>query len=147
MLTHRTWPGIVALPVTVVAVLLIASCGSVGPDSDGAASSAPGDGSPGPPSPPSPGESTPTPTEQPTTEQPTTGEPTDSTVTVRGTVVAGVEAGCLLVGDYLLVVSDPADQQVLQPGASVEVTGRPKPTMMTICQQGTPLIVSSARSL
>jgi len=130
MLTHRTWSGIVALPVAVVVVLLLAGCASVGSDSgdsDSAASSAPGSGSP--------------------STQPPTGEPTESPVTVRGTVVAGVEAGCLMLGDYLLVISDPADNQVLQPGADVEVTGRPKPTMMTICQQGTPLIVSSARAL
>lgn len=142
MLTHRTWPGIVALPVTVVAILVVAGCGSVGPDSDGAANSAPGSGSPGTPSPGRPIESTPTPT-----EQLPTGEPSDTAVTVRGTVVAGVEAGCLMLGHYLLVISDPADKQVLQPGANVEVTGRPKPTMMTFCQQGTPLIVSSARAL
>ncbi|MGH8836014.1 MAG: hypothetical protein ACRDWG_13620 [Actinomycetes bacterium] len=142
MLTHRTWPGIVALPGAVVAVLLVAGCSSVGPDPDSAASSAPGSGSPGTPSPGRPIESTPTPT-----EQLPTGEPSDTAVTVRGTVVAGVEAGCLMLGDYLLVISDPADKQVLQLGATVEVAGRPKPTMMTICQQGTPLIVSSARAL
>jgi|RhiMetdeSRZDD1v2_1073273.scaffolds.fasta_scaffold150805_4 hypothetical protein len=142
MLTHRTWPGIVMLPVTVLAVLVVAGCGSVGSDSDSAASSAPGSGSPGTPSPGRPVESTPTPT-----EQLPTGESSETAVTVRGTVVAGVEAGCLLLGDYLLIISDPADKQVLQPGASVEVTGRPKSGMMTICQQGMPLIVSSARAL
>ena len=143
MLTHRTWPGIVVVPVIVVAVLLIAGCGSVGgTDSTSGETSAPGSGSPGTPSPGRPVESTPTPA-----EQLPTGDSSEAAVTVRGTVVAGVEAGCLLVGDYLLIISDPADQQVLQPGASVEVTGRPKSGMMTICQQGMPLIVSSARAL
>jgi hypothetical protein len=85
-----------------------------------------------------------------------TGEPdatggtvTDGLVTRRGIVVDGVEAGCVLLDaedgqDYLLVGGDPA---VLVAGGRVEVSGLPQPDLMTICQQGIPFSVRSARRI
>lgn len=64
-----------------------------------------------------------------------------STVTVTGTVTPGVEPGCRLLDEYLLI-GGPAD--VLRDGARVTVTGRVEPDLMTTCQQGTPLRVESA---
>jgi hypothetical protein len=63
-------------------------------------------------------------------------------VTVSGEVVAGVEAGCLVLDtdaeDYLLLGGD---HDALRPGRSVEVRGTPEPAMTTTCQQGVPLEV------
>jgi hypothetical protein len=64
------------------------------------------------------------------------------TVTISGTIVAGVEVGCLLLDDYLLVGGD---KSLLRSGARVTVTGEVQPDLMTTCQQGTPLLVRSAR--
>jgi hypothetical protein len=64
------------------------------------------------------------------------------TVTVSGTVEAGVEAGCLLLKGYLLL-GGPRD--VLAAGRSVSVTGRVVTGTLTTCQQGTPLHVDSVR--
>lgn len=64
-------------------------------------------------------------------------------ITVRGTVSAGVEAGCLILdtgsAQYLLLGADPA---VAVAGAQVEVTGQAEPGAMTTCQQGTPFQVT-----
>jgi hypothetical protein len=68
--------------------------------------------------------------------------------TIRGTVTEGVEAGCLLLTanteSYVLIGGD---RNVLQPGRTVEVTGVPDPGMVTTCQQGTPMKVTSARAV
>lgn len=67
-------------------------------------------------------------------------------VTVRGTVTAGVEAGCLILdtgtAQYLLLGADPA---IAVAGAEVEVTGRTEPGGMTTCQQGTPFHVQKTQ--
>ncbi|GIE98513.1 hypothetical protein Ari01nite_59780 [Paractinoplanes rishiriensis] len=62
--------------------------------------------------------------------------------TLTGIVTAGVEPGCLLLDDYLLVGGD---REVIRAGARLEVTGRVVPDLMTTCQQGTPFVVASAR--
>lgn len=63
-------------------------------------------------------------------------------MTVRGTVSAGVEAGCLILDtgttQYLLLGADPT---IAVAGAQIEVTGRAEPGGMTTCQQGTPFHV------
>lgn len=83
----------------------------------------------------------------PATEPPVKGGPPPSvssgTMTLTGTVTAGVEPNCLLLDGYLLV-GGPRD--VVRSGARVTVTGRVQPDLMTTCQQGTPLVVESARS-
>jgi hypothetical protein len=60
------------------------------------------------------------------------------TVTVSGTLEQGVEANCVLLGNYLLLGGP---RQALRPGLTVTVTGRLALGMVTTCQQGTPLIV------
>nr|MDT0661636.1 hypothetical protein [Micromonospora sp. DSM 115978] len=64
------------------------------------------------------------------------------TITISGTIVEGVEVGCVLIDDYLLVGGDKA---LLRPGARVTVTGEIRSDLMTTCQQGTPLLVLSAK--
>ena len=65
-------------------------------------------------------------------------------VTVTGTVVEGVESGCLLLDadgrQYLLIGGDRAE---LRAGSRVSVTGRSDPNLLSTCQQGEPLVVSS----
>jgi hypothetical protein len=80
---------------------------------------------------------------------PPTGKPAPpSSVTVRGEVKAGVEAGCLMITSggqqYQLVGGDRA---LLRPGRSVEVVGVVQSDLITICQQGTPLVVRQAKSI
>ncbi|RIV39482.1 hypothetical protein [Micromonospora radicis] len=65
-----------------------------------------------------------------------------SELTLTGRIEAGVEPGCLLLDGYLLL-GGPRD--VLTAGATVTVTGRPAPGMLTTCQQGTPFQVSTAK--
>lgn len=61
-------------------------------------------------------------------------------ITVSGTVVAGVETGCLLLdtGDrrYLLLGGD---RTRLEPGRVLAVRGTPRPGTPTTCMQGVPL--------
>ena len=72
------------------------------------------------------------------------GSPTTAgTTTLTGTVTAGVEAGCVLLDRYLLVGGP---RELLRAGATVTVTGRVQPDLMTTCQQGTPFVVESARA-
>jgi hypothetical protein len=86
-------------------------------------------------------------TTAPTTAPPpsgTTPAPPAGEVTVSGTVTPGVEGNCLLLeaqgGPYLLIGGDRAK---LQPGARVAVTGRVDRDLLSICQQGVPLVVAS----
>lgn len=69
------------------------------------------------------------------------GRVTTNLRTLTGTVTAGVEHGCLLLDQYLLVGGDPA---VIRAGARLVVTGRVVPDLVTTCQQGIPLVVTSA---
>ena len=89
-------------------------------------------------------------TSVPVTLTPTSAKPPASagaTVTVVGRVEAGVEAGCLLLtdeaggGSWLLLGGD---RDVIKAGARLRVTGTEARGMVTICQQGRPLQVSSA---
>jgi Protein of unknown function (DUF5818) len=66
-------------------------------------------------------------------------------VTVAGTVSQGVEPGCLLLDAeggtrYLLVGGERAE---LRPGRRVAVTGRVDRSLLSTCQQGEPLVVTS----
>lgn len=69
--------------------------------------------------------------------------------TLTGTVVAGVEPGCLLLegdGDpHLLIFDDESLRAAAEVGAEVTVVGRAESGMMTTCQQGTPFVVTSVR--
>ncbi len=77
-----------------------------------------------------------------TPRQPTPSQPAGTT-TLTGMIEEGVEPGCLLLDDYLLV-GGPRD--LIRAGARVSVTGRVEPGLMTTCQQGTPFLVASARA-
>lgn len=68
--------------------------------------------------------------------------PTSAETTLTGTVTTGVEAGCVLLDDYLLV-GGPRD--VLTPGARVTVTGHVQRDLLTTCQQGIPFVVATAK--
>jgi hypothetical protein len=80
----------------------------------------------------------------PPSSAPLTTTPTRApgVTTVRGTVSAGVEAGCLLLNtgstQYLLLG---ADTSIAVNGAEIEVSGKADPGAMTTCQQGTPFQV------
>ncbi|OQO89874.1 hypothetical protein B1813_18690 [Saccharomonospora piscinae] len=62
-------------------------------------------------------------------------------VTVRGTVVEGVEPNCLVLEtgerEYLLLEAGAE----VRPGAELVVRGTPRPGLATTCMQGTPLVV------
>ena len=66
--------------------------------------------------------------------------------TISGTINAGVEPGCLLLDDHLLIFKDKALQALAVAGASVTVTGSPQDGMMSTCMQGTPFAVSTIRA-
>ncbi|MEU4221638.1 hypothetical protein [Actinoplanes sp. NPDC026623] len=81
------------------------------------------------------------------TEESTAAEPVDTgNKTITGTITAGVEPGCLLLDDHLLIIKDAALQSVAKVGASVTATGHAEPGMMTTCQQGTPFVVTTIRA-
>jgi hypothetical protein len=82
------------------------------------------------------------PTEAPSATKP----PAGGTKTLTGTITAGVEPNCLLLEDHLLIISDAKLKAAATTGATVTVTGRVEPGMMTTCQQGTPLVVTSLRA-
>lgn len=68
--------------------------------------------------------------------------------TVRGTVQAGVEAGCLVMStpDGMVNLLG-AGTGKLRPGMRVEITGSPDDTRLTTCQQGRPFLVTEVRIL
>ncbi len=94
---------------------------------------------------------TPTPSGAPTPSAsglslpPTKGGTGTGEMSLRGTVEAGVEHGCLLLRDqgglYLLLNGDPT---VVYAGAVVQVTGHVAKDVRTYCMQGTPFQVASA---
>jgi len=62
-------------------------------------------------------------------------------ITLTGVVQPGVEAGCLLLQEYQLVGGP---RELFGAGGPVRVTGRVQPDLMTVCQQGIPLVVETA---
>jgi len=88
---------------------------------------------------------TPTVTISPTTSNPSDPVPlasmtTGTPETVTGTPGPGVEAGCLLLDQYLLIGGDRA---LLGSGVKVTVTGHTEPAGMSFCQQGVYLVVET----
>ncbi|WP_344933880.1 hypothetical protein [Actinoplanes nipponensis] len=61
-------------------------------------------------------------------------------------ITAGVEPNCLLLDDHLLIINDDKQRAAARAGATVTVTGRAEPGMMTTCQQGTPFVVATLRA-
>ena len=86
------------------------------------------------------------PTTVPGTTLTTIKPPAAGQITVTGTVVEGVEGGCLLLEGggtrYLLVGGD---RSQLPSGARVAVTGRVDRGLLSTCQQGEPLVVSAIK--
>ncbi|MEV0650894.1 hypothetical protein AB0I28_37155 [Phytomonospora sp. NPDC050363] len=135
---------------TAAGVLMLAgltACGANGQGS-GSGSPAPSDvlsgptsSDPGPSG--SPGVSLPPGKDEPGVD-PTKGK----SVTITGTVEAGVEHGCLVLNangkTYSLLGGD---KQILTAGTQVEVTGHEAPDVMSFCQQGLPFQVETARAL
>jgi hypothetical protein len=98
-------------------------------------------GSPGATPPSSPATPTPSFTEDLPVTPPPAGR--GRLITLRGTVQAGVEAGCLIVstaeGTFQLVGPRTGG---LKAGMTVEVKGAPDETIATTCQQGVPFVVT-----
>ena len=122
-----------------LAMALLAACADTGTDGEAA-----GGGS-DPTT--TPGTAAPTPTT--TTPAPTTapGSPGKSQITVTGTLRDGVEPGCVLLQSeqgtkYLLVGGD---RGKLTAGGRVQVTGVLSPDLLSICQEGQPLLVRSIK--
>ncbi|MFI5844438.1 hypothetical protein ACIA8K_32555 [Catenuloplanes sp. NPDC051500] len=134
-MTLRRFPLILAA----VAVLAASACASPGSSPESGAPAAPGSSSAA--AAPDPG----LPLETPPDMTGKPGKPIE--VTVTGQVTAGVEPGCRLLSDgrnsYLLLGGD---ETVAAVGAQVTVTGTVGEGMMTTCQQGTPLQVTSVKA-
>jgi hypothetical protein len=126
-----------ALAGLLLAVALLAACGDPDAGDGGAAT-----GGSGPTTVP---ETLPTAPTTPTTKP---GSPGGSEITATGTLHDGVEPGCVLLrtdqggGVYLLVGGD---RNELRAGGRVQVTGRLVPDLLSTCQEGQPLRVSSIR--
>lgn len=138
----------IALPVLVACLALSACAGQDGGDSpDGGPTASPGQtGAPVTPSSGAPTDPTMPGAAPPSGSQPPGGpgksSPAPGGAVLTGTVTSGVEPGCLLLGEYLLV-GGPRD--VIKAGAKLTVTGRAQPDLMTTCQQGTPFVVETAK--
>jgi hypothetical protein len=85
-----------------------------------------------------------TPRPTPTTAPGSTGK---SEITATGTLRDGVEPGCVLLqseqGSVYLLVG--GDRSKLTAGGRVQVTGRLSPDLLSICQEGQPLLVRSIK--
>ena len=85
----------------------------------------------------------------PTTPTSTTapGSPGKTQITATGTLRDGVEPGCVLLeadqGTVYLLVG--GDRGKLAAGGRVQVTGVLSPDLLSICQQGQPLLVRSIK--
>jgi hypothetical protein len=120
-----------------LAVALLAACADTGAG-DGEAA-----GGSGPTTAP---ETLPT---APTTPTSTTapGSPGKTQITATGTLRDGVEPGCVLLqaeqGPLYLLVG--GDRGKLTAGGRVQVTGVLSPDLLSTCQEGQPLLVSSIK--
>jgi hypothetical protein len=153
---------LVALMTAAMAILTVVGCGNSADPADpadraesggGTATSQPTFPEPSarstPPSAPPPptrvGDPSAPPSPTFTEDLPVTTPPAGSGrfMTIRGTIQPGVEPGCLILstdkGVFQLVGPPTAG---LKAGMSVEVSGAPDKTIVTICQQGTPFVVA-----
>ena len=125
-----------SLSAALLVALSAAGCANGAADSPGGPATAPSSSAP----------SSGVPSAVPTAE-PSAGKPAETgSKTLSGKITAGVEPGCLLLDDHLLIFDDPALKSAAKAGATVTVTGRAEKGMMTTCQQGTPFIVTTIRA-
>jgi hypothetical protein len=130
----------ISLSAALLVALSVAGC------ANGAGDSAGGPGANPSSEAPSAAPTSEAPSAIPTTE-PSAGKPAETgSKTLSGTITAGVEPGCLLLEDHLLLIDDPALKSAAKEGATVTVTGRAEKGMMTTCQQGTPFVVTAIRA-
>jgi hypothetical protein len=122
----------ISLPLLVA--LALAGCANGGSGDSGDSAGAPAPSVPAATSAAPTGESSPA--------EPSAG----GTKTLTGTITAGVEPGCLLLEDHLLIIKDAELKSAAKAGATVTVTGSVEPGMMTTCQQGTPFVVTALRA-
>lgn len=117
-----------------LAVALLAACA----DRDGGDGGAASGGSPTTTTPQTPTTAAPSPTTAPASKH---------RLTATGTLRDGVEPGCLLLeadqGTVYLLVG--GDRGKLAAGGRVQVTGLLAPDLLSTCQQGKPLLVSSIK--
>ena len=152
-----------AVPLAAVVVLLVSGCSATreGGSPPAATSTAtalplsptasptPATGPPTLPSTPTPDPTaitfpgTPVPSPRPVSPKPS-GPDTPQVVNVTGTVTAGVEPGCLLIDDYLLIN---APTSLVYAGVKVRLTLELRPDLVSTCQQGTPAMITSAQRL
>ncbi|MFD0742238.1 hypothetical protein ACFQ1L_10595 [Phytohabitans flavus] len=128
--------GIRRALVVLVAAALLGGCAGTD-DSSGGDAVAPSSSSsaPSPSASPSFPEDLPTPTPS--------GKPSGGgSIEVSGTVVQGVEMGCRLIDQYLLMAGPGINKEDLRIGAQLTVRGQVEQGMMTTCQQGTPFVVT-----
>jgi hypothetical protein len=118
-----------------LAVALLAACADPDAGDGGAAS-----GGSGPTTTPETLPSPPPPTTEP-------GSAGRRQLTAAGTVRAGVEPGCMLLhadrGPVYLLVG--GDRSQLREGGRVQVSGQLAPDLLSTCQEGQPLLVSSVK--
>jgi hypothetical protein len=124
-----------SLPLLVVLALAGCANGQTGESAGSPATAPTSAASPAPTSPAATAE-----------ESATTKPPAAGPKTLTGTITAGVEPGCLLLDDHLLIINDAELRSAARTGATVTVTGRVEPGMMTTCQQGTPFVVTGLRA-
>jgi hypothetical protein len=129
--------GIRRALVVLVAAALLGGCAGTDADDSGGDTVSPSPSSSPSSSPsasPSFPEDLPTPTPS--------GKPSGGALMeISGTIVAGVEMGCKLIDQYLLMPGPGINRDDLRVGAAVTVRGRVQQGMMTTCQQGTPFEV------
>jgi hypothetical protein len=122
-----------------LAVAILAACADQDAGDGGAAS-----GGSDPTTAPETLPTTPTTPTQPPTTAPGSGK---SQLTATGTLRDGVEPGCVLLeadqGTLYLLVG--GDRGKLSAGGRVQVTGMLAPDLLSTCQQGKPLLVSSIK--
>jgi hypothetical protein len=83
-------------------------------------------------------------------EPPLSRSPAAGGETLTGTVVEGVEPGCLVLrssaGPHVLLFDDPALKSKARTGAQVTVSGRSMPGQATTCQQGVAFVVTAVHA-
>ncbi|MDQ7902925.1 hypothetical protein RB614_00120 [Phytohabitans sp. ZYX-F-186] len=123
--------GIRRALVVLVAAVLLGGCAGTDDSSGGDAVS------------PSPSSSLPEDLPTPTPS----GKPSaGASIEISGTIVQGVEPGCRLIDQYLLISGPGVSRDDLPIGATLTVRGRVEQGMMTTCQQGTPFVVTEIMS-